>query len=115
MSLNLEMLQVARLSSKLLGDSAGLVADFLRGLQNEDGGFADRAGKSDIYYTAFGIGALLALQQPLPVARLRSYLIGFGDGAGLDLVYLGCLGRCWSALPSAERVACPVQTILERD
>ena len=46
MSLNLEMLQVARLSSKLLGESADLVANFLRGLQNEDGGFADRAGKS---------------------------------------------------------------------
>lgn len=114
MSLNLEMLQVARLSSKLLGDSAGLVADFLRGLQNEDGGFADRAGKSDLYYTAFGIGGLLGLQLPLPVARLRSYLMSFGDGAGLDLVYLGCLGRCWSALPSAERVACPAQKILER-
>jgi hypothetical protein len=43
---------------------------------------------------------LLALQQPLPAERLARYLRTFGDGEGLDLVYLACLARCWSALPS---------------
>ncbi len=61
MSLQLEMLQAARLAPKLLGESAGLVRDFLLRQQNADGGFKDRAGKSDLYYTAFGLAGLAAL------------------------------------------------------
>jgi hypothetical protein len=94
------MLQVARLSPKLLGESAALVVDFFRGRQNPDGGFQDREGKSDLYYTAFGIGGLLALQVPLPAASLAEYLRSFGDGTELDLVHLACLTRCWAALPA---------------
>ena len=54
----------------LLGDSTALVADFLRSQEEAAGGFADREGKADLYYTVFGIEALLALRQPLPVERL---------------------------------------------
>ena len=57
------MLQVARLAPKILGPEAtGLVASFLRAQQNEDGGFKDRQGGSDLYYTVFGLDALTALQ-----------------------------------------------------
>ena len=38
------MLQVARLSPKLLGESASLVEGFLHSQQNPDGGFGDREG-----------------------------------------------------------------------
>ena len=55
MSLRLEMLQVARLACKVLGDSTELTRRFLYGQINEDGGFKDRAGKSDLYYTVFGL------------------------------------------------------------
>src|SRR6185295_3624749 len=98
MSLRLEMLQVARLAPKLLGDSAELVGKFLHGQQNDDGGFKDRSGRSDLYYTVFGLDALLALQADLPVARAESYLQSLGDGGGLDFVHLCCLARAWSAL-----------------
>lgn len=114
MSLNLEMLQVARLSPKLLGDSADLVADFLHSLINDDGGFVGRGGKSDLYYTAFGIGGLLALRKPLPLPALRKYLEPFGDGGELDFVHLACLARCWSSFPQAERIRLPVERMLER-
>lgn len=114
MSLNLEMLQVARLAHRLLGDSTDLVANFLRSRMNDDGGFADRSGKSDLYYTAFGIGGLLGLQQPLPIPRLRRYLQSFGDGEGLDLVYLACLARCWSALPSERDTATLLDALRDR-
>ena len=60
------MLQVARLAPKLLGESADLVADFLRGQWNADGGFKDRAGASDLYYTVFGLDGLLALRADVP-------------------------------------------------
>ena len=60
------MLQVARLAPKQLGESRDLVAAFLRGRLNPDGGFQDRAGASDLYYTVFGLDALIALQDDLP-------------------------------------------------
>ena len=92
------MLQVARLAPKQLGESRDLVTAFLRERVNPDGGFQDRAGASDLYYTVFGLDALIALQEELPVARTAAYLDGFGDGAGLDFVHLACLARGWAAL-----------------
>jgi len=97
-SVRLEMLQVARLAPKILGESADLVRGFLTSQQNEDGGFKDRAGKSDLYYTVFGIEGLLALQAPLPIEQVRGFLSKFGCGTKLDLIHLCCLIRCHAAL-----------------
>jgi hypothetical protein len=108
------MLQVARLAPKLLGESADLVAGFLRGRLNPDGGFQDRAGKSDLYYTVFGLEGLIALRADLPAQQVRGYLRDFGDGAGLDFVHLGCLARCWAALPAEMRSEAPADAILGR-
>ena len=98
MSLRLEMLQVARLAPALLGEATDFVEKFVCSQQGEDGGFFDRDGRSDLYYTSFAIDALTALQTDLPTERIRGYLETFGDGAGLDFVHLCCLARCWSAL-----------------
>jgi prenyltransferase beta subunit len=92
------MLQVARLAPRQLGESRDLVTAFLRERVNPDGGFQDRAGASDLYYTVFGLDGLIALQEELPVAQTATYLDRFGDGAGLDLVHLACLARAWAAL-----------------
>jgi hypothetical protein len=108
------MLQVARLAPKLLGESADRVAEFLRSQQNPDGGFRDRAGRSDLYYTVFGLDGLLALRTDLPAGIARDYLRGFGDGDGLDFVHLGCLARCWAALPPAMRAEAPADQLLAR-
>ena len=97
------MLQVARLAPKALGDATDLIANFLRNQQNEDGGFKDRKGKSDLYYTVFGLDALTALQRPFDENRLRSFIEPFGDGSSLDFVHLCALARCWAALGSSER------------
>jgi len=75
-----------------------LVTKFLRAQQNDDGGFKDRKGKSDLYYTVFGLDALTALQQTFNADRIRSYAESFGDGAALDFVHLCALARCWAAL-----------------
>ena len=92
------MLQVARLGPRVLGESAELVRGFLLGQQNADGGFKDRSGQSDLYYTVFGIEGLLALQAPLPATKLEDYLKQFGAGEKLDFVHLCCLARCSAAL-----------------
>jgi hypothetical protein len=111
MSIRLEMLQVARLATKVLGESAELVEGYVRSQQNADGGFSDREGVSDLYYTSFAIDALTALQTELPVAALRTYLESRGDGDGLDFVHLCCLARCWSAV---ERHHTSIEAILSK-
>jgi hypothetical protein len=92
------MLQVARLAPSLLAEAAPRVRAFLEGQLTDDGGARDREGKSDLYYTAFLLDALIALQADLPRDRVRAYLEGFGMGEELDLVHRACLVRCWAAL-----------------
>ena len=73
-SLRLEMLQVARLAPKQLGESRDLVAAFLRERVNPDGGFQDRAGASDLYYTVFGLDALSRCRKSCPPTQTAAYL-----------------------------------------
>jgi prenyltransferase beta subunit len=108
------MLQVARLAPKLLGDASTRVADFFHSQQDTIGGFVDREGKTDLYYTVFGIEGLLALSQPVFTNRLRDYLRSFGDGENLDLVHLTCLIRCWAGLPPECRLDFPTSQIQAR-
>ena len=115
------MLQVARLAPRQLGDSRDLVAGFLRERLNADGSFQNRDGASDLYYTVFGLDALIALQESLPVERTASYLKRFGDGAALDFVHLACLARGWAAIHAApdeamlNRVLARVETFRSTD
>src|SRR5579863_1439758 len=95
MSLRLEMLQVARLAPKLLGDSKDLIATYLNS-QHTGGAFPDRSGQPDLYYTVFGLESLRALSAELPVESTTAWLRTFGLGAELDLVHLCCLIRCWA-------------------
>ncbi len=104
MSMRLEMLQVARLAPNLLLEARDLVAQFIASQFNDDGGFADRAGNSDLYYTVFGLEGLLALREPIDAARVAAFLAEFEDGEDLDFVHLGCLARCWSAVGNAVRL-----------
>ena len=98
MSLRLEMQQVARAAPKALKEATELVQDFLLAQQNADGGFKDREGKSDLYYTVFGLDALAALDSPVDLDGVESYLMSFAEGEGLDLVHLSCLTRCWGTI-----------------
>jgi len=107
------MLQVARLSPKLLGDSAATVADFFRQQLHADGGFRDREGKSDLYYTVFGLEGLVALWADVP-ASVAGYLESFGEGGGLDFVHLACLARAWASLGREAQAAAPRKAIAQR-
>src|SRR5260370_17974721 len=110
MSLRLEMLQVARLACKVLGDSSELTRRFLLAQVNEDGGFRDRAGKSDLYYCVFGLQGMAALAALNPdpntdkpqaldhtpefravISRTKRYLESFGRGEGLPFLHLCAL------------------------
>jgi len=103
MSQRLQMLQVARLSRRTLGESIGLVLSFLESLVMPDGGYRGRGDRSDLYYTSFALDALVALEA-LPAGgpraeQTRRYLESFGDGGGLDFVHRCCLARAWASQP----------------
>ncbi len=108
------MLQVARLSPKLLRDAHGLVGEFTLSQINGDGGFKNRHGESDLYYTIFGIESLLALQAEIPSDRIIKYLQTFGDGESLDFIHLCCLARSWANLSRSKLESKIYQTILNR-
>jgi len=97
-SLRLEMLQIARLASGMLNESAELVKAFILSHQNADGGFRNRDGISDLYYTVFAIDGLSALQAELPLPSLQHYLGTFGKGLELDFVHCCCLARARAAI-----------------
>jgi len=99
MSFRLEMLQVARLAPQLLGEAAGLVRDFVCRRAHACGAWVDRDGRPDLYYTVFGMEALLALHTEPDWRRLAQWLATLGNGDALDFVHLCCLARCWSAVP----------------
>jgi prenyltransferase beta subunit len=90
----LEMLQVARLAPRVLGEAADLVSAFFQSQLTPKGGFGDRDGQPDLYYTVFGLEGFLILQMDLPQTTTADYLRSFGDGAGLDFVHLCSLVRC---------------------
>jgi hypothetical protein len=117
MSLRLEMLQVARLAPAILGPEASeLIGQFARRQQNPDGGFRDRDGESDLYYSSFAIDALTALQVEPPFRELLPFLEGKSSAADdLDFVHLCCLARLISSLPAGTRPAvAPVHHRIER-
>lgn len=118
MSLWLEMLQVARRAPKLLGNSTPLVRDFLLRQAHPGGGWSNRGGEPDLYYTSFGLAAMAALDSgttpdPRGPAPMLAYIDGFGGGSNLDFVHLCSLARCRAALAhhAAESSAVTSQII----
>jgi hypothetical protein len=107
------MLQIARLAPRQLGESRELVARFLHSRLNSDGGFQDRNGDSDLYYTVFGLEGLIALQESIPTDAVSSFLRTFDEGQNLDFVHLCCLARCWANV-SREGSGVPGSGILAR-
>lgn len=103
MSIRRQMLKAASRAEISLGNRAESVVKFITGQINEDGGFKDRVGKSDLYYTVFGIEALLALGVEIPREKITSYLAQFEHAQSLDFVHLACLVRCWANL------SCPIE------
>ncbi len=97
MSIRLEMIQVARLAPKVLGESGELVVQFLKNARAKEGGFQDRSGLPDLYYTVFGVDGLLSLGVECDEADWLPFVTSHGIGENLDFVHLCCLIRCLSA------------------
>ncbi len=98
MSLRIQLLQVARLAPRLLGDSTELVREFFRSQLLPEGAGLDRDGRPDLYYTIFALAGLQALDAEVPREKVEAFLLSHGDGARLDFVHLSALARCWSVV-----------------
>ncbi len=96
MTIRKDMLKAAARATHLLDDSTDKVINFIRNQICDDGGFKSRAGESDLYYSVFGIEALLSLGVEMPAQQIAGYLRQFGGGDSLDLVHLSSLIRCWA-------------------
>ena len=94
MTIRLDMRRRVSKAGDALGDSLDTVREFLRRQFTPDGGFSGRDGRSDLYYTVFGLEASLALGVDLPHERINAYLDSFEADDTLDLVHLTSLIRC---------------------
>ncbi len=114
MSLRLQLLQVARLAPRLLGDSTELVREFFCGQLSPEGAGLDRDGKPDLYYTIFALAGLQALDAEVPRERVEAFLHSHGDGAKLDFVHLSALARCWAVVGKEKLPRGIDRALLER-
>lgn len=89
-----ETVRLARRSLGFVGAAADEIHGFVERQMQSDGGYADRSGVSDLYYTMFSLQCLLATNRQPHLDRFEGYLDSFGNGGTLDLVHLGCLARC---------------------
>ena len=98
-SLRLEMLQVARLAPKQLGESRDLVTAFLRAASEPGRRLSgSRRRERPLLHRLRARRAASPCRNDLPIEQTAAYLERFGDGAGLDFVHLACLARGWAAL-----------------
>lgn len=98
LSLRLQLLQIARLAPRLLGESTDLVRAFYTRQFTSLGAATDRGGRPDLYYTIFALAGAQALDAAVPTEATVQWLGSHGEGAGLDFVHLGALARCWAAV-----------------
>jgi prenyltransferase beta subunit len=97
------MIEALGRSKTVLEDSTSLVINFLKSNINPDGGFRGRGEQSDLYYTLFGLEALIALGGSFPRDNVFNYLKESMKMKPTDLVHLASLIRCYVNL-SDDRI-----------
>ena len=99
--------QALRRGLGLLDPAAGrTVIDFVYRTRCADGGFGDRYGASDLYYTHFAIAVLAAAGEP--VGRRSEIFLTIADTSELDMVH------CAALLSSCVRLGLPAAATAAR-
>ena len=89
--------------------------DFTISQMTCEGGFADRDGNTDLYYTVFGLQLLEALHIEIPYERVAGFLQGLYPGIeDMDLLDAASLGRCFGCLPLEYKIGGIGDRIAER-
>ena len=95
---SIELFDALRRAPNLLNsDACDKIACFISSQLTMEGGFANRAGVGDQYYTMFGLGCAATLKTPLPLPQIAYYLQQCPP-ATLDLVHLVCWTKSQSII-----------------
>ncbi len=86
----------------LTDETADEIRHFIRQKQNPDGGFADRAGKSDLYYSLFGYLVAEALSVNEIIGPLKEFVKNEITRKNLSGVHLYCGAILYSKLCGAD-------------
>jgi prenyltransferase beta subunit len=87
---SIELFDTLRRAPVLLNSEArNSIADFISGQLTPEGGFCNRAGVCDQYYTMFGLTCAATLNIPLPLPKISHYLRQCPPET-LDQVHLVC-------------------------
>ena len=91
---SLETLQILSQSKRRLTSSAtDKIRYYLLSQVAKEGGFCNRKGEIDLYYTFFGLICALLMDVDLSLSKLEKYLDRF-DVETLSMVHLTCLVKC---------------------
>ncbi len=92
---NQSILEALIKAREVLSDEAqNQIKSFLVSQKCDDGGFMDRAGNADLYYSVFGYTLALVLDFKLNIVEERKYLRRQQQREKLDFVHSVCLVRC---------------------
>ena len=98
-----DLVDIARQSVRLISpDGAARIAAFLLDACDDDAAFTNRAGEPDLYYSGFGLDALLALgAAPRNPQGLRTFIQSAFDTPSPSFVDSASALRCLHALDRA--------------
>ena len=101
---NQEILKALFKTQALLSDEAlQEIKSFVISQKTETGGFADRAGKPDIYYSVFGYTLAFVYDIKLDLEKEFTFLGSRDKTKELDLVHAVCYLRCYFLLLAIEQ------------
>ena len=93
-SIRRDLVKAAVLAKGVLGGSMDLVAEFLSSQINPDGGFKGRSDESDLYYTMFGVEAMVAVFPEFSCQQAAEFLHQFEDKLdSMEMVDVACYLR----------------------
>ena len=101
---SIELFDTLRKAPSLIGESAAIIiSDYIFSQFTADGGFRNRAGKCDQYYTMFGLTCAEALGVHVDIGLVSRYLSRFIP-AELDLVHLVCWSKSKLIIKLSESI-----------
>jgi len=93
-----EILGIAIRVNNELDEAAKVqIGQYLKSKLTPEGGFANKVGKADIYYSLFGLSSSCILQLDLPFNEIKNWLDSFSLKE-LGLIELSSLSKCYSIL-----------------
>lgn len=88
----LEALERSR--NKLSDEAANQIKKYLEECLRPDGGFVDRAGNPDPYYSVFGYSLAFVFNLEIPVNKQEDFIENWLDNNEIDFVHAVSLVRC---------------------